>query len=51
MCVEGFRVTAGVLGKLSHHLFIQSTEKGVSGEKRQPSTRRPGNTAGQKLFF
>lgn len=41
-----------VLGKLSHHLFIQSTEDGVSrGGGGRPSTSRPGNTVGQELFF
>lgn len=49
--VGGFRVTGWVLGKLSHHLFIQSTEVGVSGGKGLPSTSRPGNTSGQELFF
>lgn len=44
-------MTGGVLGKLSHHLFIQSTEEGVSREKGLPSTICPGNTAGQELFF
>lgn len=32
-CVKCFRGECGrVVGKLSHHLFIQSTEEGVSGE-------------------
>lgn len=52
-CVKCFRGECGrVVGKLSHHLFIQSTEEGVSGEGGGlPSVHRPGNTAGQELFF
>lgn len=38
----------GFRGKLPHHLFIQSTEDGVSWER---GGGRPGNSGGQELFF
>lgn len=54
VCVKGLGGVreVGFRGKLSHHLFIQSTEDGVSRERGgMPSTSRPGNTGGQELFF
>lgn len=54
VCAKCFRGERGrVVGKLSHHLFIQSTEEGVSGGRGGglPSVNHPGNTVGQELFF
>lgn len=52
VCVKCFGGECSrVLGKLSHHLFIQSTEEGVSGERGAAFYNPPREYCRSRVVF